>query len=376
MGDRRLSSETETTVETDVDIATEGASLPVNPSIVFRRVELLLGQELSVPEIRVLRLEPANRTHALSTDNFSRRMGIVRRQSMNEVGGNTHRGVVRIFYTQAATSSKIEQVLAHEFVHVSQPQRLRKQLAAEQGPHSETTDARIVREAIVEGSAVYVANRYTERYLPNVTKQATYPEWESFSAGTKWHLSPYYVGEEYVRNRIDSADATTSIYAAPPVTTEQLLHGKSPATEPPTNLSVNSNVTESMWEVEQTDVKGELFVRIVLAEQLSASRASAAASGWGNDRVVTFRAENRTLHAWTLKWDDEQNATEFENAVRAYLDRRAIERDGVRTDGTFRVDLRRVDATTVTLLLGNSSVETTSVTVNGPNVSIRPGAVP
>lgn len=370
--ERQTPTETEKTIETDTEITTEGAPFPVDAGVVFRRVETLLGEELTVPKIRVLRVQPVNRTSAVSTDTFSRRMGIDHRQSMNEVGGNTHKGVVRIFYTGNATATKMEQVLAHEFVHVSQPESLWQQLRVKQGTYSESTDARIVRDAISEGTAAYVANEYTDQYLPETTPQATYSNWDSFTAGTKWHLAPYYFGAEYVRDHLDNASNVDTIYANSPITSEQLLHGYEPTKEPPRNLTIDVKTEDDSWGVEDADTKGELFVRIVLAERLDESQASDAAAGWGNDRVVTFQSENQTLHAWTLRWDDERNATEFENAVRTYLDSRATERDSVWTEEGLRFDLRRTDATTVVLLVGNTSVENVGVAGNSSSVTIRP----
>lgn len=369
-----------TTTESEVGISVEGAPFPVESDTVFRRVEALLDQDLTPPTIRVLKIRPDGEREDVSTDAFSRRMGITRRQSLNDIGGNTHRGVVRIFYTENSTAERMEQVLAHEFVHVGQPRRLRQRLAARQGSHSNTTDAEVVREAVAEGSAVYVANRYTKQYLSNVTEQATYPEWNSFGAGTKWHFAPYYFGSAYVRNRVDAASNVTSVYARPPNTTEQLLHGSSPDSEPPQNLTVDVQTEGSPWLVERSDTKGELFVRVVLAEQLDESRATTAAAGWGNDRVVTLRSDDRMLHAWAVRWDDEQNATQFETAAAAYLDGRATERDGVwtdgdlRTDADLRFDLRRVDSTTVVLLAGNASVRNVDVTASDGTVTVRPNS--
>lgn len=365
------STTTGTTIETERQITVEGAPFPVDATTVFHRIEAMLGENLTPPEVRVLKVNRDGEKENVSTDLFSRRMGITQRRSLAQVGGNTHEGVVRIFYTENSTSKQMEQVLAHEYVHVSQPSRLKRRMATKQGPHADTTDTRIVREAITEGSAVYVANRYTEQYLADTAKQASHWDRKSFDAGTRWHFAPYYFGSRYVRNRIDNPSALPTLYNHPPNTTEQLLHGYDPTKEPPRDLSVNVRTGASKWKVKGSDRKGELFVRTILAEQLPTSRAATAATGWGNDRVVTLQATNQTLHAWTVRWDNGQNASQFEAAAEAYLDDRSANRSTVWTDGNLRFSVHRVDSTTVVVLVGNTSVRSVNVTTNDGVVVVR-----
>jgi hypothetical protein len=167
------------------------------------------------------------------------------------------------------------------------------------------------------------------------------------------------------------------LWSDPPRTSEELIHGLEPDSEPPTPLRVSTPAGDR-WQAVGTDRMGEAFVRYALESDLGPERARNAAAGWGNDTLRIYRpvAGGDPSFVWVLGWDDRANATEFREAFADALDAR-----GNRTDGTW--DLGDADAsarllaptaTTAAFVAGNESfVESTDVSGAGTRLTIRAG---
>jgi hypothetical protein len=113
-----------------------------------------------------------------------------------------------------------------------------------------------------------------------------------------------------------------ALYAAPPLSTEQVLHPERFAAtraDPPLDLSfpADARAAGAGWKVLGTDIAGELTVRLVLAEWMPQAEAERAAEGWGGDRYVVLRGPGRrTAVLWFTAWDTEVDAREAEVALR------------------------------------------------------------
>lgn len=72
------------------------------------------------------------------------------------------------------------------------------------------------------------------------------------------------------------------------------------------------------------DRLGEFFVSTVLGLQLPPQQASAAATGWGGDRIALYslQGSERFLLVWTLHWDSEAEAEEFFVALQQWYAKR------------------------------------------------------
>lgn len=270
-----------------------------------------------------------------------------------------------------STSGRMS-VLAHEYTHVLQHDadaftRTRRGVRRGEGSTSR------VYIGVVEGTATYVQRRYVARHLEVEPRNRT---WATYSANRSrfgtYAVAPYYFGERYVDQRIDSAANVSSVYERPPTTTEQLIHGYGPREEPARPLEVDAD-GEGDWFGFDKRVRGELFVRLVLEGELSRERAAEAAAGWGADRVVTFEdTETETVgHAWVLRWDSPAESEEFVAAMTDYLDARGESAGDRWVDGDTTFDLRRVDDETVVVVAGpDRFVDATSVAGGDGEVTV------
>ncbi|WP_336035016.1 hypothetical protein [Halobacterium yunchengense] len=243
-----------------------------------------------------------------------------------------------------ASAARVEQVLAHEFVHVAQ---LRGEIVPWFGALSlsrVSLDERFARRALVEGGAVYVTDAYTRAHLPGERLQSerVAAAYENGSAGNRVVWSQYHFGVRYVGDAVDAPGDLPAVYEDAPETTENVLHpGERDAVVP---LDVDVEAGEYTRTESPTVRAGELLARIVLRDATNESVATEAAAGWGNDRVVAF-ADGADSHvAWVTRWDTTRDADEFAAAADALGDRPGVAHE-------YRVE--RVDDATVVVFAGD-----------------------
>lgn len=211
-------------------------------------------------------------------------------------------------------------VLAHELVHAVQFQH-RLISPSRAGFESQfrrwTTDNHLVATALVEGDAMRVTKRYHDRYaagdyaVDDYNRTASRAAWPTTLSGT-----PYYYGSEFYRARNASAEMRSRLIRRPPNTTAELLHPGETRTVAP--LPPAPSIGETLTRYD-TDRVGELTIRHALRiNDLSFSRAAAAADGWANDRMYYYERERMAVH-WITVWENESEATEFAEAWRAML---------------------------------------------------------
>lgn len=290
----------------------------VNATLVFERVERLVGEQGTRPRIVVERADVPFEKGDVAFDPFFAMFANVTRTPFRRVAASTGGETVRLVLTDRTTPAAVEQALVHEFAHVLQPDDLRDRLRDRVGDYAETTDGTLATYGVVEGAAVYVTEQYTDQFLPDAAPPTVRlrAAWREWSDANRLLWGPYLFGARYVAGRVASPHYLGAVYRRPPTTTEQLLHGLVPAAEPRRPLSVVADADRSGWSVARTDAKGELYVRAVLGSAVPENRAAAAAAGWGADRLLAFESGNRTGYAWVLRWDDTANATQFERAAR------------------------------------------------------------
>lgn len=150
---------------------------------------------------------------------------------------------------------------------------------------------------------------------PHVVKQvALLPQLE----GSRFVASIYSVTNDW--------ESVNSVYARPPVSTEQILHpekylnGEEPVIPELPDLSA---VLGKGWELVAQDTMGEYLLRTYLEYGLDAVDASTAAVGWGGDRYALFLGpEGERLLAMVINWDTPQDAAEFHEAFNVFADLR------------------------------------------------------
>lgn len=360
------STPTATRTETPAGGVTVYGDLPVNATLVWNRVESLLGGEYDPPTVSVRDrgLEP-------QTAPFPAHLGL------DEGNATFSEGRVRASYSSrtdrvriAPRNQSVEQVtrlLAHEYVHAVQYRSVDgnrtgfiDRVAAR--------DGLLLQRAIVEGSAVYVEDAYTRQYLGFSATERRCAEYRNGTPYDRYSAQPYCFGARYFAAQSDAPSAPFDSDTRLPNTTEQVLHPGT--TEPPAALTVVDG-TPSEWSTPASfQREGELFVRTVLGTELPEERAIEAAAGWGNDRLVRVTGDTDG-YVWLLRWDTDADAAEFESAFADYLDargERAADRWAV---GDDRYRLTTVDDHTVAVVTGNRTfVDAVRVTERGGNVTV------
>ncbi|MFB6093786.1 MAG: hypothetical protein ABEJ77_02445 [Halanaeroarchaeum sp.] len=355
-------------------IRVENATLPIDPGRPFDWVTDRLESEAAPP--RRIAVVPTERMAIMRdpVSPFFDLVGVDRPEGADRtataLGYVADPDVVHVNAILLSDPDQLRSTLVHEYVHVVQKRRGAPQTLRASVPAANTTDGRAVRLAVMEGVATAVETEHwrTHGGTGSSPVEAMGRSFRATEGARQWLYAPYYLGARYVESRPVALAAVEEYYADPPHTTEELLAGLPSGAEPLPPLAVT--VATGDWQRNGTDRMGQLFVRVALATQLDAERASAAADGWGTDVRVAVTSDNRTAYVWALRFDDRTNATAFENATRAYLADRATKRGGVWIDDGAAFSLSRVGRETVILILGNRSF-VTAADVSGSSASVR-----
>ena len=340
--------------------------LPVNATLVWERVESSLGGEYEPPSVSVRdgALEPR-------AGDFATHLGL------DEGTETFDEGRVRASYSQRTgrvrisprngSVAQVTRILAHEYVHAVQFRQVNGNRTTFLDRVSER-ESFLLQRALIEGSAVYVEDAYTREYLGFSAIERRCAEYRNGSAYERYAGGAYCFGGQYFAAQSDSPSELFSSNTTLPNTTEQLLHPGT--TEPPANLTVVDETPIGWYTPASFQRRGELFVRTVLGTELPEERASEAAAGWGNDRLVSVTGDTEG-YVWVLRWDSKRDAAQFEGAFTDYLDAR-----GNRTAEGWRVDgddyrLTSVDDRTVAVVTGNETfVQSTAVRGQNGNVTV------
>jgi len=340
--------------------------LPVNATLIWERVESLLGGEYDPPTVTVREraIEP-------QTAEFAGHLGLdagIEEFDEGRARASYARrtGRVRLSPRNASTA-QVRRILAHEYVHAVQFRRV--------GENRTTLLDRVAaresfgaQRAIIEGSAVYVEDTFTRQFLGFSAIEERCAEYENGTPYERYAGQAYCFGGRYFASQLDSPSEILSPNTSLPNTTEQVLHPGS--TEPPANLTIVDETPSDWYTPASFSREGELFVRTVLGVELSEERAVDAAEGWGDDRLVRVTGDTEG-YVWVLRWDTSDDADEFETAFTDYLDARGNETaDGWRIDDD-RYRLTTVDDRTIAVVTGNESfVDNATVTQEDGAVTV------
>ncbi|WP_232687098.1 hypothetical protein [Halobacterium zhouii] len=347
-------------------VVVQNGHLDVNANRTFERTQTLLGAEFAGTTVTVRDLS-AYKSADVSSVAFFRLFGVANPSLDPDqpAGLTTLTGSVYVS-PAGATPQRVEQVLAHEFVHVAQ---VRTEMVPWFGGFSLSTvplDERLAHGALVEGGAVYATDAYTREHLPNATLQSERiaAQYANGSSGDRLSLGQYRFGARYVNATVDNPTELASVYDDAPDTTEAVLHPD--VREKPVALDVDAETENHRRVRSLTGRAGELVTRIVLRDLVARERAVAASEGWGNDRVVLFEPTDagatswvEQSAAWVTRWDSATDADEFA----------AVARNASWTDNPgYAYRTVRVDDRTVVVLAGGERF-VANATVSG-NVTV------
>ena len=219
--------------------------------------------------------------------------------------------------------------IAHEYVHVVQDQHY--DLEAAFDALDDNSDKAEALRFLVEGDA-----RTSEALFFDVAARLA-AQLESAgdripglstsipAALERIFIAPYQEGTTAVARLLNEGgqQAIDDLLANPPDSTEQMLHlDKLAAREQPLIVPA-PDVAAALgadWTLLGHDTLGEFIIGVILNEELDRSVSTAAAAGWGGDRLSLYRdRDGDTLAVWRLRWDSARDAFEFFAAVRDWL---------------------------------------------------------
>lgn len=331
-----------------------------------RTMRLLGGPDTEPPEqIYLYRTTPYQPT---VTDPVARTL-LDARESTNFSAPRGKDGVV-MGLTGEKSALERRFTVSHEYVHGAQFQTVSDSPAFE-AAFADAYEQRRIGGAIIEGGASYAAVEYMLRHSDHSRQEivdAT-DEYRNASPAGKYAWAPYHFGQQYVASQVDSPAEHWCVYQNPPETTEELIHGLEPGSEPVRPLTVT--VDAQQWTEGSRETRGEMFVRVVLAAELAEQRAATGADGWGNDELVHLESGEQSGFVWAIRWDEASDADEFRETFGAAMDARntTANGDGRWTTNGTAIGVERVGPETTVVVAGPESF-VTSVEASGGNESV------
>ncbi len=251
-------------------------------------------------------------------------------------------------------------VLVHELDHALNDQRFDLGRILEDPQVKRRDDVAFARQALAEGDATLTMLIYAFRGMGLNPSPEAFPSGDALRALMQgvgpagfpefakappfvraMLMEPYSLGIDYVTTlwRKGGWKAVDAAWAAPPSSTEQLMHPDR-RSDPPRDVAVN--VPAGWTEVIGTDL-GELGIRTWLGDDPLAAKV---ADGWGGDRAVLIEQPRRPQPGekrgkWPEKdralllvttWDTREDADEFAAAAERWLRRTAKDEDDWRID--------------------------------------------
>lgn len=209
---------------------------------------------------------------------------------------------------------------AHEYTHALQDASFR---SFDEREALTDDDAILARQALEEGDATALMFEWALAHLePAELAEVTTTPQPDTSGIPGWMLRqlqfPYLTGFTFVTALRSTGDwaAVDDAYDAAPVSTEQVIHPeKYLAAEQPIEVAAPApgEALGAGWEDIEPNTIGEAMIDIWLVE-LGADQATAtaAAAGWGGDRLGVARGpDGAWALAWRIAWDSPVEADEF-----------------------------------------------------------------
>jgi len=227
---------------------------------------------------------------------------------------------------------------AHEYVHALQDQRfdLLAGLRLDDPLCEQEADRCTAVRSLLEGDATLLQSQWLRTYaseedLRELQSLVLTLESPVFLSAPGFlqddFLFPYIQGVEFARQLYldGSWPAVDEAYAAPPSSTEQILH----PTRYPEDVPIVMQVPDLLpvlgagWREIGRGTMGEWTTRLTLAGQLPDDVAVTAADGWGGDFYLAFdHPRLGGALVWLTQWDSLRHAEEAFSAFRAYGDAR------------------------------------------------------
>jgi hypothetical protein len=234
-------------------------------------------------------------------------------------------------FTGSDDPSPLERItLAHELTHAIDDQRFGLERLDQLGADCRDEDA-AAATALVEGNATFFMLRWAQTFLTaaeQVQVGIEASQQDTSTAGippfiVRLQTFPYDQGMNFI-SALDSRgglDEIDQAFEHLPASTEQIIHPERYPNDAPTPVNVpdlSSKLGEGWKDLDVMTI-GEEWLKIALGLRLGASQAADAAAGWDGG---TYRAwTNGDANAVVLStvWDTVNDASEFADAMNAWI---------------------------------------------------------
>ncbi len=225
---------------------------------------------------------------------------------------------------------------AHEYDHALQDQNF--PVFKDQSGILDQSDRILARQAIYEGDAsllmaLWAAAHFSPPELLELVALSADPTAQAVLDRTPPFLReellyPYTTGLGYVQaaQQRGGWEGVNGLFRRMPQSTEQVLHPEAyAANEAPIRVTLPDDLATQLgsgWSVPLEDTFGELQLGLWLREAgVAAATATAAAAGWGGDRLAVVEGPSG---AWGVvmetTWDSSSDASEFADAASSAVD--------------------------------------------------------
>jgi hypothetical protein len=213
--------------------------------------------------------------------------------------------------------------LAHEYLHNLQHQHF--DIGTLPLDVQDNSDISMATLSLLEGDAMLISFLYAIEYIGIAEWAEVDPTGDERLESAPLviaanYLFPYIVGMEFVGQLYLEGgwDAVNQAYTNPPQSTEQLIHVDKYLGHDEPQEVVMPDLQSALggeWSQLDTDVLGELNVRVYLQTFIDIDAAGTAAEGWDGDRYVYWEdSDLRGLLVMQSVWDTDEDAEEFFSA--------------------------------------------------------------
>jgi hypothetical protein len=229
--------------------------------------------------------------------------------------------VMYIVADHAQFGPEEKDTFAHEFTHALQDQYFDLNKLAPKHPTND--DRALAIQALSEGDAVLMQRLWAQEKM----SQDELNQLGRGGADSKLFSAPLFLREQLLFPYIDGFSFVRQIYQTrggypgvdevfrdPPDSTEQILHvEKYRAHEKPIEVSLPdlSTTLGPSWRKINSNVLGELDLRLILEQLTDRTRAVRGASGWGGDRWQLLERDGQQAVVIKSVWDSQNDAQNF-----------------------------------------------------------------
>jgi len=234
-------------------------------------------------------------------------------------------------FTGTDDPSPLERItLAHELTHAIDDQRFGLERLDELGAECKDEDS-AAATALVEGNATFFMLQWAQTFLSAAQQVEVGVEASQQDASTEGippfvvtlEAFPYDQGMRFI-SALDSRgglDGIDQAFEHLPASTEQIIHPERYPNDAPTPVDVPDLSSElgPGWKDLDVMTIGEEWLQIALGLRLGQSQADTAAAGWDGGTYRAWSNGGATAVVLSTVWDTPKDATEFADAMTAWI---------------------------------------------------------